>query len=495
VRELHISDFQTLYQYATIDQEEIVSLVASLVMACPNLERLVGFRIPSSINSFDRLSYALATRTKLKEKVWMLKEPVSDVSDEEEESPGAHVEACDPTERFLELNSNHTLLDTLVLHEEDPMSSTTLNFRAVIGTLRQLPALQNLSISGFSASSFTNMTLNALPRNLRSLRLENLPGINDKGLQRFTSSDLMLSIETLLLIDLEVSNMTTVSNILSVHSANLKAFSLAQYRAPGLSARKSIPAAFHSRTLRYMHWEVRSDAGPLPNLPSASTPLIAPEEPLFPFTNEEPISCLATSLLATSIRHGAFPSLRRIRIPHDPQGLVQELCTPQATALLSCDMPFLQSRASISADTTENLRLKSRADSAIGSPTSSMDYTQAMLTPTRSRLAAQARILAARKNALMTVRVYDPNNDLLINKVIGGFVGKVGSQIIYDLEADEGRMNGTSTAEGAERNDWITNVEDLVSNQDHEVVTAHERLWTACGHRARANTVMVEELF
>ena len=70
VHELHLPGFQTLYQHASIERERIVDLVASLVMACPFLERLVGFHIPFT-RYFDRLSYALATRPKLRERVWL----------------------------------------------------------------------------------------------------------------------------------------------------------------------------------------------------------------------------------------------------------------------------------------------------------------------------------------------------------------------------------------------------------------------------------------
>ena len=44
--------------------------LASLVMACPNLQRLQGF-YPEFPNEFDRLSHALSTRPFLKEKVWI----------------------------------------------------------------------------------------------------------------------------------------------------------------------------------------------------------------------------------------------------------------------------------------------------------------------------------------------------------------------------------------------------------------------------------------
>ena len=485
-----------MYQNAAIEQEEIVSLVASLVMACPNLERLVGFNITSSAQVFDRLSHALSTRSRLKEKVWMLKDPITELSDDgDEETNEYYVEACDPTERFLELNSNHAaLLKTLVLHQEDALTATTLNFRAIVGTMRRLPNLRDLSISGLSESSFTNMTLNALPPNLQSLRLENLPGIDDKGLQRFANSQGMTSIKTLLLIDLEVSNLTTISDILSAHSANLEEFSLAQDKAPGNLTRQSVSTIFKSPTLRHMHWEIRSDAGSLADLPSTSYSLITPEPPSSP-ASPSSVNCFATTLLAKSIKCGEFPSLRRIRIPHDPQGLIQALCKPLATALLPFDMATLSivsSPTQTAADITER---KARADSATGSPMLPSSSAQAMLTPTRSRLEAQARILAARKNARMKVRLYNPSNDAQSNRAIGGFVGHVGSQITYDLRPDRRRMCDTVAGNGEERNEWMTNVEDLVGEQDLGGSGTRRKLWNECGHRVTGKTVMMEELF
>jgi hypothetical protein len=508
VRELHLSDFQTLYQDATIEQEEIVSSIASLVMACPNLERLVGFHIPFT-HSFDRLSHALSTRSKLKEK--LLSESAADLSeDEDDESSAYYLASRDPTERFLEVNSNHSVLSTLVLHQQDrPQNSSAFNYRAIVGTLRKLPKLRQLAICSLPHSSFTNLTLRALPPNLKSLRLENLPSIDDKGLQRFFTSHLMTTIETLAIIDLEISSLVTVSHVLSSHSANLKSFTLAQYGAPSRSSRSSIPD-FDCPTLQYMHWEIRSDAGPLPS-PPFSIAMDVPEEPAFPFTNLHPITCLATCLLAQSIRDSAFPSLRRIRVPHDPQGMIQALCRPLTTALLSCDIAMLysvfgggsyQSRA-VSGDTLRQPRpgttysatglpFKLRADSAVEFSMSDNDYPQIEDGPTRSRIAAQARILAARKTALTTIRVYDPNGDLKTNKIVGGFIGQIDSPITYELRADRGSLSG-ATDNSSEQNEWIVNVEGFLE-PDYEVKQPRD-----CGHKIGERTwkeaVMVEELF
>ncbi|KAF1947848.1 hypothetical protein EJ02DRAFT_472252 [Clathrospora elynae] len=513
VRDLHLSDFQTLYQSASIEREEIVNLIASLVMASPRLERLVGFHVPFS-HSFDRLSHALSTRPNLKERVWLLENADGNSAGHDDDELSAHyIAECDPTERFLELNANHTLLSTLLFHQDPDQASTSLNFRAIVGTLRNSPNLRHVSISGLAATAFTNLALNSLPGNLKSLRLENLPGVSDKGIQRFATSQLAASIERLTLINLEIDNLFTISSILSSHLVELKEFSIVQDKAPTLSGRVAMPD-FVSQSLRYIHWELRSEASLLPSLPSSSS-LDLVDLPSFPFTNQEPICCLATSLLAASIKDNAFPSLRRICIPHDPQGVVQALCKPLSTALLPSDTSKFATAPRISKSNGFSIILDERvmhspkvqgssayavsfsslADSAIGSSTFSSRDEEFILTPLRSRLAAQSRILFARKNAAITVRVFDPEGEVRVNKVIGGYIGHVGSKITYDLRADGDKKRRLNAEPGG----WITGICDLVGELEDDSAIRSGHHWGSCGHRVGGrvggNVVRVKELF
>ncbi|KAJ8114193.1 hypothetical protein OPT61_g3873 [Boeremia exigua] len=516
VRELHLADLQTLYQQASIEREEIVNLVASLVMACPSLERLVGFHVPFTRN-FDRLSYALATRSKLRERVWLLSEPEDDYSDGEDDDKfnNYYLAARDPIEHFLNLNSGHSLLTTLVLHSTPCEYTPALNFRAIIGTFRQLPMLQHLSISNLPATSFTSLALNALPPRLRSLRLENLPGINDKGLQKFITSHLSTSIEKLTLINLELSSLITVTNILSEHLSRLQRFTLAQYRTPDLGSRISIPNLSCS-SLQFLHVEFRSQASPAIDPFSAKSR----KSMEFPFRNSEPISCLATSLLATNIREGAFPALRKVRVPYDPQGLIQAVCRPRATALLPSDTslfthPMQKSGPhgyAIMVDThvsktqspgiresSHIVPLSPRADSAIDSPTLDTSPSSSALSPSKARLAAQARILAARKVPLVTVRVQDPEGVVRIDTGIGGFIGDIKSNVSYDLRPDASRWPGSRDQSGPPQPEWTTGIEDLVDERTAPDDRAREWHWGSCGHRIGGrrgrNTVQVCELF
>ncbi|KAL5120699.1 hypothetical protein ACEQ8H_001448 [Pleosporales sp. CAS-2024a] len=500
VLELHLPDFQTLYRSAAIEREDIVSAVASLIMACPNLERVVGFHIDSSMVAFDRVSHALSTRTNLRQKVWSLQEDLmgdGSENEDEDDSDQYYCQELDPTERFLELNANHKLLTTFVLHQSDASCSSTLNFRAIIGSLRQFPHLQHVSISGLMDNAFTSRTLNALPPNLQSLRLEKLAGIDEKGLQRFTSSHVMTTVRKLSLINLHIMDLATLSNVLSPQSAALEDFCFAQAEAPRLFSCASALALppFHSRTLRRLHWEIRSDAGCTP--PALSPQEAASPSPCPVSSAAEAPCCLATSMLAMSIRDGCLPSLRRIRIPHDPQGVVQALCKPLATALLRSDAAAMTAES----DTvTGHWLMKPRADSAIGPLTPStigMSAAQTASTPLRSRLAAEARILTARREACITVRIYDTDNHLAVTKRLGGFLGRFDSNITYDLGVDESQDGAPVISHDfPDRNPWFTNVAHVVGHSDKMLAEPLEKSSLGpCGHRIRPRPILVEELF
>jgi hypothetical protein len=139
------------------------------------------------------------------------------------------------------------------------------------------------------------------------------------------------------------------------------------------------------------------------------------------------------------------------------------------------------------------LPLKPRTDSAV--TLCNAYVAEYKLTPLRSRLAAQARILAARKKALMTVRVYDPTGSLKTNRVVGGFIGQVDSQITYELRADRGRISAAAIGDASEHNQWIVNVEDFVGGQHVQGVQMPDKLQKNCGHWMSKKAVMVEELF
>ncbi|KAL6711174.1 hypothetical protein ACN47E_005705 [Coniothyrium glycines] len=480
VRELDASRMFTFYETSSIEREDIVDQVASLIMAVPSLERLIGFNLPYT-NTFNRLTHALSTRRKLKERLWIIEDPTEK---REQHGNGELIEyyheAHDPTERFLDLNSRHPLLATLVIHLEEERAPKWLNYRAIMGTIRQCENLQHLAIIGLAANTFTDLALISLPSNLQSLRLESLSGLTEKGLQRFSRSETSTSLKSLTLINLDVRSLNTISDIFSAHYPHLEVFSIVQDRAPDLGQQSRVPG-FVSTKLRRLHWEFRAEAGPL-SVPHSSHATETPETLSFPFINGEPICCLATSLLASSIENGGFPALRRVRIPHDPQGVIQALCKPLAMVLLPRDTIMQASSARMSS--SENYSVASdlqrptgakvcrfsalaispdaRTDSVMCSPTDRGGFSQSELTPMRSRLAAQARISATGQAVGMALKVLDPEGNLQFETVIGGYLGHASSRIVYDLSTDQGQ----------DSDHWVTNVYDVISGCSIEAATA-----------------------
>nr|GFD49856.1 hypothetical protein [Tanacetum cinerariifolium] len=105
------------------------------------------------------------------------------------------------------------------------------------------------------------------------------------------------------------------------------------------------------------------------------------------------------------------------------------------------------------------------------------------VTPSKTRLAAQARILAARKAPSVTVRVYDPEGEVCIDTAIAGYIGDIKSNIIYDLNPDASRWPGNRDQSGPPQPEWITGIEDLVDERTAAHGRSCERRWGNCGHQ------------
>lgn len=378
VQELKLSDVYQLYRSASpAGKSDIVDLVASIVMACPNLERISGFNIPYDYN-FDRLSHALSTRRNLKERVWILETPKK-LEDAPEYEKGSEVYSpyTDPTEIFFQQSDNWFALETIVLHAQNP---GRMSFRSFIATFRKLPSLKNLFLSNFSSEEFNDRTLQALPA-LHSLRLQELHGVTDKGLLRFATSDAAKTLRSLTLIDLEIMLLSVISKFL-YNIPELRRFTLVQDGSPGLLPGAAAPSpVFQSKSLQFLHWDI-----------------------LVPGTANED--------LASSIEAGAFPSLRKIRAPSDHDGLLQDLCRPLAQISYPSDHQVVKRTRAPMASETHYLR-----------------------SLTAARLAAQARIEDARRRPGLKVVVEE---DGIIQHVytIRAYMGMVGSQIEYSLEPD-----------------------------------------------------------
>ncbi|KAB2577132.1 uncharacterized protein LTHEOB_362 [Lasiodiplodia theobromae] len=302
VVEIKAAEMQQVMLRANYNEgQAIINDLASIVMACPNLEKLAGFyRIYN--HEFDRLNHALSTRPNLKERAWIIGKPINHGAGHLTQQQAFELYPG-PTELFLHHQDIATNLETLFLHGQD---SGAMDFRAFVATFRKLPRLRRLHISNFSASDFNDRTLAALPPTLTSLRLEALDGVTDKGLLRFAQSPVAAGLTSLALVHQEIVDLLIVIAFLR-SCTRLESFAIVQDGSPGVNS--NVPLfrpVFASNSLRNLHWDILMPA---------------------PATDE----------LAISVAGGAFPLLERLRAPCDYDGVLQDLCRPRGCVTLPDD--------------------------------------------------------------------------------------------------------------------------------------------------------------
>ena len=301
VRELKVPDTLDPCETTAAETEKYTNLVASVVMACPNLESLTGI-YPEYDHRFDRLSHALSTRPKLKEHVWVMTGPEwqgNRLQPGNDQQPLVRPAQMDT---FIYLHVLWNRLETLFLHSQ---MSGTIDHYTLIAVLARLPSLQHLYISNFSRFDFGDATLLSLPP-LQSLRLEKLQGVSDRGIRHFSSSVSAQALRTLSLIDLEVSGLSTFSKLFA-SLRNLRSFTLQQEK--GLQASDEVlifQPLIASATVESLHWDVLD-------------------------------SLVANEQLAASVLAGGFPNLRTLRAPSDHSGVLQGVCRPMEQAAISSD--------------------------------------------------------------------------------------------------------------------------------------------------------------
>lgn len=397
-------------------RKDMISAVASLVMACPNIERLVGF-YPVYNHEFDRLTHALSTRKNLKEHIWLIGDNAAITQRSQKQlAPGL----MDPEQKdsFVFFHRAWTSLTTLFLHSpglgilEKDIFVNIKNHgdpRKVQGPgiLHRLPALRHLCVSNFDIDDFDDYTLQHLPV-LHSLSLQDLEGVTFWGLSEFSRTTNARSLRSLSLIDLDIMYMSAISNLL-LHLKNLKRFTLVQDTSPEVAEGEiAIQPIVASELLDFLHWEI-----------------IVPGS--------------ANVNLANSIKAQGFPQLRTIRAPSDHLGLLQALCKPRSQIQLPGDWNSIN-------------------NTHIMAPNS-------LLT---SRRAAQQRLEQAWNTVQYKVVVQE---DDLVHEIfdLNGFIGEIGSKIEYSLEPD---VPGSDRA-------WI-DFPDVVSGRDEMAFKDSCRgLWNA----------------
>ncbi|KAL4975061.1 hypothetical protein BDW66DRAFT_77288 [Aspergillus desertorum] len=329
VLELRVPQIDLLFTTGknTAQWQEYRDLIASIVMVCPNLERLLGLTIPFN-HEFDRLTHALSTRRKLKEHTWILCEATetSEASPRSTSCPGS----LGPLQmfEFLNYHASWANLETLMLYGLD---QTALEPSVFLRIIDLLPSLRNLCVSNFDADAFSDTALLCLP-SLESLRLENLPGVTDAGLAQYTSRPESSTLRALVLIEPNIDSLLVISKILA-SLRNLERFKIVQTeKCPTLNTDGIVfQPLLASSSLRFLHWDVAC-----PNPSTALTRL-----DFAPFAKPPQHIETPNSHLAQSILSGGFPRLDALRAPSDiePPGALQAVCQPipHGQALLQPD--------------------------------------------------------------------------------------------------------------------------------------------------------------
>lgn len=432
------------------EQDEYLELVASLIMACPNLERLPGF-YPTYNHEFSRFVHALSTRRKLTERVWVIN--ASPFQRQRRFNLSADAEYLTPVLapspllpeqciNFMIHHSNWVHLKTLFLHCN---LGGTIDPPLFTDIFSSLPSLENLHVSSFPATSFDDETLLSLPP-LKSLRLDNLPGISANGLSSYGSPSRTDSLTSLSLIGLPLLSLPVLTRLFS-HLKSLTHFTISQPPSPSLP--RGIEIYLHpylaSPTLQYLHWE---------------------------FT--DPDDDRATEILAKAIFFNGFPSLHTIRAPTDHDGILQRLCKPRERIELPADryrnmglvnIPHSQSAPNLPSPTRSTFSLghhnhtSSTNSSFVKSPTRSafslnLDKEKSSHSSQHSsnelegasreqgmslaaaRRMAQQRIDIAAKQPRFHIILWDENGQFVERHAVGGFLGRIQSNIFYTLKPD-----------------------------------------------------------
>ncbi|KAK7932574.1 hypothetical protein PG985_003286 [Apiospora marii] len=405
--------------------EEYQNLVASIIMACPNFERLVG-PIVTYDHTWNRLHHALSTRWKLKEMNWVVgpspyqrqRRIRSNSSAAQMMAPSMHAPPGDlqPQQSlaFLDFNTNWSRLKTLTIH---CLPGATLTPLSLVETmLAHMPNIEHLYLSNLPLTSFDDSSLLALPA-LKTLWLSDLPGITSAGLSSFATRQSAQGLTALTLKDLNIASLPALVRIFS-NLVSLEKFSFVQNRAPILPADEMIWLFPYlaSRSLRNLHWDI-----PVSDVANPADPI-----------------------LAKSIAAGGFPSLRSLRAPSDAEGMFQALCMPVEKIELASDRFHGRGltnnnnggqRSGPTSPTATSHQAAAQQQAAAAAADKSAFFSRNLH---HARLAAQTRIEAARSRPRYFVNVIDEDGSVVEKYGMSGYMGQVESKIRYHLLPDAG---------------------------------------------------------
>lgn len=459
-----------------LEAEEYHDIVASVVMACPNLESLNGF-YPSYTHSESRLFNALTTRKKLKEMTWVLDATPIDADHQGHKSRPSSSKGRPSGADAFKLHSNPynyltaQLANKFVRHHMNWNDLSHLTIHCLPGAnlrtpnslisvaLTYLTSLRSLYLSQVPSGSFNDNGLLHLPSRLQKLSISHCSGVTGAGLSTFATHSSAQNLQTLTLIHQNLDSLPAIVRILS-NLSKLTTFNLVQAAAPVMPDDTFtiwLMPYLASQSLRNLHWDISESGSELGGATKAD------------------------DILARSISAGGFPSLRMLRTPCDPDGLFQELCKPreridlledrygrnnggwaqQAVPLSRANgvggagtkgghKPITSSGHSRSGSSVEAVASSDLSSDGRSSwDTSSKDSGKFLLAnqaPTReagsdlhaARRAAQLRLEAARKWPRIEANVTDEDGILIESSGLAGYMGLVTSKIRYELEPDAG---------------------------------------------------------
>lgn len=405
--------------------EQYEDQVATLVMACPKLERLSG-PTPNYDHSFRKIFHALSTRRCLKNMTWIIDPasiPAQQQGGQRTDSPSKQRGQSGPS--MLEPSQGDAFLDS----HRDWSSLTNLSIlcqpgatlaphRLLSKTLTYLPSLQHLHLCNLPPNAFNDNNLLSLPP-LKSLILSRIVGITSNGLTSFATRSNTSHLQHLELRNTPLTSLPALARIFSYLPA-LKYFYLAQSFPPVMPETDSFALwmmpYLASSTIVKLHWDITSH----------------------PTTTNE-----ADDILARSIEAGGFPALTTLRTPNDPEGRFQALCRPVDHIILPNDR-FQRLNAMGGIPASGSFSAPSSPISPIHKSATTMSLPSTIYaTPLpgtdlqTARLAAQSRLEAAH-NAPRFRFTIAADDGLAQTLGTVGFIGTLGSKISYHLLPDEG---------------------------------------------------------
>ncbi|KAI4863346.1 hypothetical protein F4820DRAFT_459596 [Hypoxylon rubiginosum] len=402
------------------------NLVASVIMACPNFERLVGFH-QNHDYSFNRLFHALSTRRNLKEMHWTLEASqfqrtrrlsnaaglLNSENPKYQEAPGDLLPQ--QSDEFLEVHVDWEHLESLSIHCLPGATITPVSL--IPDIVSRLPALKSLHLSHLPFTAFNDANLLSLP-SLQTLTLSHLPGVSSDGLSSFVRRASSRSIRKLTLQHVDVGTLPALSQIFS-NLPKLETFALVQSSAPVMPSSEMIWLFPYlaAPSLRKLHWDI---------------------------TGSQSGANTADDVLARSIEANGFPSLRILRAPNDADGVFQALCKPTEAVETANDkfrglINRCTSRPSPPVTPTTPKSLGKAPSWGLSFPMDDQLFpSKASSNLAQSRLAAQGRLEAARKGpGRFVIKVTDDDGTVVKNYGIASFMGRVESQIQYCVTPDE----------------------------------------------------------